>query len=138
MIAAHQAAPRLSASSPLRHLRGVGPKRAARLATAGVHSVGDLLLHLPIRYEDRRWPTKLSALCGPGRFLLRGRLENLKRVRVRRRNLSLVRGTLADGDEEQLQQMARSLQEWVTGHIKRDDALFSRYLEEGATTSTGC
>ncbi len=49
-----------------------------------------------------------------------------------------LQGTLADGDEEQLQQMARSLQEWVTGHIKRDDALFSRYLEEGATTSTGC
>lgn len=45
---------------------------------------------------------------------------------------------LADGDEEQLQLTARSLQEWVSGHIGRDDALFARYLEEGSAASTGC
>lgn len=47
-----------------------------------------------------------------------------------------MQGTLMGGDEERLPQMARSLQEWITGHIERDDALFSRYLEAGGTTST--
>ncbi len=34
-------------------LRGVGPQVAARLANLGIHSVQDLLFHLPMRYEDR-------------------------------------------------------------------------------------
>ena len=45
---------------------------------------------------------------------------------------------LAAGDEEQLQRAARNLQEWVNGHIGRDDAMFARYLEEGGAASTGC
>ena len=38
---------------PVQYLRGVGPRRAAELAAAGVHTVEDLLLTLPYRYEDR-------------------------------------------------------------------------------------
>ena len=49
--------PALSAADPLQipvqYLSGVGPRRAAELATAGVHTVEDLLLTLPYRYEDR-------------------------------------------------------------------------------------
>ena len=35
-------------------LAGVGPKREQKLAGRGLRSVGDLLFHLPSRYEDRR------------------------------------------------------------------------------------
>ena len=35
-------------------LPGVGPKRAALLAKRGIRSIGDLLFHLPVRYDDRR------------------------------------------------------------------------------------
>jgi ATP-dependent DNA helicase RecG len=38
----------------VQYVRGVGPRRAEQLARAGVATVGDLLLHLPLRYEDRR------------------------------------------------------------------------------------
>ena len=38
---------------PVQYLRGVGPRRAAELAAAGVQTVEDLLLTLPYRYEDR-------------------------------------------------------------------------------------
>lgn len=37
---------------PVQFLKGVGPKRAACFAKMGVHTVGDLLLHFPARYED--------------------------------------------------------------------------------------
>ena len=38
---------------PVTALRGVGPKGAERLAKLGVHSVQDMLFHLPFRYQDR-------------------------------------------------------------------------------------
>lgn len=41
-------------STPVLQLRGVGPERAAQLARLEIHTVGDLLLHRPNRYEDRR------------------------------------------------------------------------------------
>lgn len=49
-----------------------------------------------------------------------------------------LEGQLAEGDEEQLQLTARSLHEWIDGHIGRDDAMFARYLEEGSAASSGC
>ncbi len=39
---------------PVTTLWGVGPDRAVQLARLGIHSVEDLLLHRPRRYEDRR------------------------------------------------------------------------------------
>ena len=38
---------------PVTALRGVGPKGAERLAKLDVHSVQDVLFHLPFRYQDR-------------------------------------------------------------------------------------
>ena len=39
--------------TPLQFLKGVGPRRATELASGGLHTVEDLLLRLPIRYENR-------------------------------------------------------------------------------------
>ena len=41
-------------ATPVKDLRGVGTDRQAQLARLGLHTVGDLLLHRPRRYEDRR------------------------------------------------------------------------------------
>ena len=40
-------------ATPLQYLKGVGPRRAADLEHAGLHTVDDLLHRFPIRYEDR-------------------------------------------------------------------------------------
>jgi ATP-dependent DNA helicase RecG len=40
-------------ATSLRYLKGVGPRRAADLASAGLLTVEDLLYRFPIRYEDR-------------------------------------------------------------------------------------
>ena len=40
-------------STPLQFLKGVGPRRAADLASAGLVTLEDLLYRFPIRYEDR-------------------------------------------------------------------------------------
>ena len=41
-------------SRPAQFVKGVGPRRAAQLARFGLHTVEDVLYHLPFRYEDRR------------------------------------------------------------------------------------
>jgi ATP-dependent DNA helicase RecG len=38
---------------PLQYLKGVGPRKAADLKRAGLHTVEDLLFRFPLRYEDR-------------------------------------------------------------------------------------
>ena len=40
-------------ATPLRYLKGVGPRRAADLAHVGLATIEDLLYRFPIRYEDR-------------------------------------------------------------------------------------
>lgn len=49
-------------STPLQYVRGVGPKRAADLARAGMQTVEDLLLRFPLRYEDRAAPCEIRHL----------------------------------------------------------------------------
>lgn len=50
---------RLLDAIPLSTLTGVGASQAAKLARIGLHTIQDLLLHLPLRYEDR---TQLYAI----------------------------------------------------------------------------
>ena len=46
--------PPIPLSQPVQYMRGVGPRRAALLAKLSLHTVGDLMWCLPVRYEDRR------------------------------------------------------------------------------------
>jgi ATP-dependent DNA helicase RecG len=54
--------PPLVLSTELRFVKGIGPHRAQALAEKGMGSVGDLLLYLPFRYEDRVNPRGLTDL----------------------------------------------------------------------------
>jgi len=53
-------------STPLQFLKGVGPRRAADLERAGLHTIEDLLYRFPIRYEDRSRLQPIASLK-PGR-----------------------------------------------------------------------
>ena len=92
----------LRPGSPLRDLPGVGPVRARQLAEAGYRTVGDLLGHLPHRYEDRSTVRTVAEAVAAwraeerGSVTLSGRLAGVRAIRVRRRGFSLVRGTLRD------------------------------------------
>lgn len=86
----------LRLDGPLTQFRGIGPARSRALERAGFRVVRDLLFHLPARYEDRRQVSTVSQLRGDGEVTLRGHLTEMQRVRVRRRNLSLVRGSFSD------------------------------------------
>jgi len=66
---------------PVGSLRGVGPERMAHLARLDIHTVGDLLLHQPRRYEDRRHLISIRELKLSEAATTRGRIvaQGLKR-----------------------------------------------------------
>lgn len=92
--------PRLSADAETIALPGIGPKRSRDLAEAGIHTVLDVLRHLPSHYSDRRRrdqldPAKLDHAATTGQpITVVGRLRGVRRVFTRRRGLQLVQGTL--------------------------------------------
>lgn len=47
---------------PAQYLKGVGPKKAELLQKLGARTVGDLLFHFPLRYEDRSNIKKISRI----------------------------------------------------------------------------
>lgn len=48
--------------TPIDELKGVGPKVLEKLAKLHLHTLGDLLLHLPLRYQDKTRITPIDAL----------------------------------------------------------------------------
>jgi ATP-dependent DNA helicase RecG len=91
------AAPPLALDTPLRFVRGVGPARAEALAEAGFETLGDLLRHLPFRYEDRRRVARLAEIRAPGTYTVRARVGGVRAIRTRRRGFTIVRGLADDG-----------------------------------------
>ncbi|MFW6078832.1 MAG: ATP-dependent DNA helicase RecG [Gemmatimonadota bacterium] len=53
---------RSSLERPVQYLKGVGPKRARSFSRIGVNTAGDLLYHVPRRYEDASTVAPISSL----------------------------------------------------------------------------
>ena len=81
--------PALALSTELTYLKGAGPQAASALRALDLHTVGDLLFHLPLRYEDRRHVTPLADLREGMEALARGRVE-VAEVRFSPRRMLLV------------------------------------------------
>lgn len=72
---------------PVTQLKGVGAALAAKLAKINIHSVQDLLFHLPLRYMDRTRITPIGALQ-PGTYaVIEGEVRGCDFVIGRRRSL---------------------------------------------------
>lgn len=84
-------------STPLRFLKGVGPKRAAQLEGLGLRTIEDLLYHLPFRYEDRRQiKTIYQAVIGKEESFV-GTLVRLEKKYIPKMRRQILTGMLADG-----------------------------------------
>lgn len=83
--------------SPLTGLRGIGPERAAQLARLGLRTIGDLLLHRPRRYEDRRHFRAIAELQPGEAATARGSIVALGVKWWRARTRSVFEFILDDG-----------------------------------------
>jgi ATP-dependent DNA helicase RecG len=87
----------LSLQSPLAGTPGIGPARARALSAAGLTSILDLLLELPVRREDRaRFASVADLVPGGPALTLTGTVVEARLVRTRRRGFSIYEATLED------------------------------------------
>jgi ATP-dependent DNA helicase RecG len=84
-------------TAPVASLWGVGSERAAQLARLGLHTLGDLLLHRPRRYEDRRHFKAIAELQLGEAATARGRIVALGVKRWRGGTKSTFEFILEDG-----------------------------------------
>jgi len=77
-------------ATPAIQLRGVGPALAEKLDAKGLRTVGDLLLNLPRRYEDRRTPRTVAQAPVGERSVIAGRVVKAQEAHGRRRRLEVL------------------------------------------------
>ena len=74
-------------SLPLSRLKGVSDRTQALLSKMHLNTIGDLLFHLPLRYEDRTRPTPIAELM-PGEHVMIQGVIRVRRYRGGRRVLT--------------------------------------------------
>jgi ATP-dependent DNA helicase RecG len=84
------------AGIPVTTITGVGPKKAEGLATLGVTSVADLVMHYPRRYIDRTRQASIAELALGEEAMVLGRVRRVQARRTRNRR-SLVEVDVTDG-----------------------------------------
>jgi ATP-dependent DNA helicase RecG len=75
----------LELNTPVQYVKGIGPKRAEKLAASGIHTVADLVDYPPFRYEDRTRFLPLRALREGEWVLTRGRICGMGAFQTQRR-----------------------------------------------------
>ena len=84
-------------AAPVSSLWSVGAERAAQLARLDIHTIEDLLLHRPRRYEDRRHFRKIAELTKDEPATARGTIVALGLRRFRGGSKSVFEIILDDG-----------------------------------------
>ncbi len=74
-------------TTPVEELKGVGPAVAEKLARIGIHTLQDVLFHLPLRYEDRTRITPIGAARPGKQVVLEGEVIACDVAYGRRRSL---------------------------------------------------
>jgi ATP-dependent DNA helicase RecG len=80
--------PRLFLDTPINYLKGVGPVRAEALRRLGIITAGDLLYHVPHRYEDASTVSPIATLepgmqgTVIGRVISKGVIPTRKGLRI--------------------------------------------------------
>lgn len=87
--------------TPVRYIKGVGPKKEEGFNRLGVYTLRDLLYYFPFRYEDRSLLSKINAISAEQTFwvkgeVIRSRLKKLPYFIRSRKVKSIFEIVLAD------------------------------------------
>ena len=86
----------LDLATPLRFVKGIGPRRALAIEAEGLRTVEDLLFHLPFRYEDRSHFLPIAALAPGVRGTVRARVVTASLRRTRARGFTIFETLVED------------------------------------------
>jgi ATP-dependent DNA helicase RecG len=112
--------PRLRLDTPVTYLKGVGPARAEALRRLGVVSAGDLLYHIPHRYEDASTISSIASLETGMQGTVIGRVVS-KGVLPTRKGLRIFQAVLRD--DTGMIEVSWPGQPYLDRTISKDDVL---------------
>ena len=78
-------------ASSVQFVKGIGPRKAEELSACGIRTVEDLLLHLPMRYEDRTQLVRIADLRPGMKVAVTGTITVAGLRRARRVSIYEVR-----------------------------------------------
>jgi ATP-dependent DNA helicase RecG len=111
---------RLRLETPVTYLKGVGPARAEALRRLGVVTAGDLLYHIPHRYEDASTVSTIASLEPGMQGTVIGRVVS-KGVLPTRKGLRIFQAVLRD--DTGMIEVSWPGQPFLDRTIKKDDVL---------------
>ena len=141
----------LTRDTPLTGLPGVGPARGKKLEKLGLRALGDVLDHLPQRYEDRREQYALQDAPVDRPCCVSAVVAETPRVSYVRRGLSLVKIRAVDGtgtvhitffNQDYIREAVRRGESYIFfGVVERQGNLFLMtnpvFEREGTARTTG-
>ncbi|MDP3990866.1 MAG: ATP-dependent DNA helicase RecG [Candidatus Nealsonbacteria bacterium] len=83
-------------STPIEQITRVGPIYQKRLKKLGIKTVGDLLLHLPHRYEDFSNISPIAKVKINETCCLQGKILEIKTIRTFRKRMSITEAVITD------------------------------------------
>ena len=111
---------RLRLETPVTYLKGVGPARAEALRRLGIVTAGDLLYHIPHRYEDASTVLHISSLEPGMQGTVIGRVVS-KGVLPTRKGLRIFQAVLRD--DTGMIEVSWPGQPFLDRTIRKDDVL---------------
>jgi ATP-dependent DNA helicase RecG len=84
------------ATLPVDRVKGIGPASAKKLGESGIHSVADLLLHVPRRYLDRSQLFDLAAVPLGEEVTVAGTVQSVRKRRITR-GRTMIDAVIGDG-----------------------------------------
>ena len=111
---------RLRLDTPVTYLKGVGPARAEALRRLGIVSAGDLLYHIPHRYEDASTVSTIASLEPGMQGTVIGRVVS-KGVLPTRKGLRIFQAVLRD--DTGMIEVSWPGQPFLDRTIRKDDVL---------------
>lgn len=83
-------------TDPVRYIKGIGEKKAKRLAKLRIQTIADLLFHLPARYEDRSLIKTLDRIANDERVCSYGTIVNFEKS-MPKRNMLIIKIVVKQG-----------------------------------------
>ena len=118
-------------STPVVHLKGVGPRLAEKLAKLDIHTIEDLLYILPHRYEDRREFRKIARLRDGVHEVFSGEILACGEATTSRSRRKIFEAVVGDGSGQIVLKWFHYRKDWIskrfvvgqravfTGEVKR-------------------